>query len=147
MAYVGDFTLSRLERVLSGPGKTAALGSELDRLQRRRAVVVTGRTLGGSPLLTRVTDALGGRCAAVFAGARQHAPASAVAELVAELARAGADCVVSFGGGSPIDMAKVAVNAALTAAGADAGTERDPVIVHVSLPTTLSASDTHRWPA
>jgi alcohol dehydrogenase class IV len=141
MPYAGEFTLSRLERVISGPGTAAVLGTELDRLQRTRAVVVTGKTLGASPLLTRVTDALGPRCAAVFTGARQHAPASAVAELVDQIARAQADCVVSFGGGSPIDMAKVAINAALSAAGAAAGTERDPAIVHVSLPTTLSASE------
>src|SRR4051812_30294321 len=117
MPYAGEFTLSRLERVVSGPGTAAVLGTELDRLQRTRAVVVTGKTLGASPLLTRVTDALGPRCAAVFTGARQHAPASAVAELVDQIARAQADCVVSFGGGSPIDMAKVAINAALSAAG------------------------------
>jgi alcohol dehydrogenase class IV len=67
-AYIEEFTLSRLERVLSGPGKTAALGAELDRLQRSRVIVVTGKTLGASPLLARVTDALGPRCAAVFAG-------------------------------------------------------------------------------
>jgi alcohol dehydrogenase len=139
--YAGDFTLSRLERVVSGPGTAAVLGRELDRLHRHRAIVVTGTTLGASPLLTRLTDALGSRCAAVFAGARQHAPASAVAGLVAAIARTDADCVVSFGGGSPIDMAKVAINAALSAAGTRAGTERDPAIVHVSLPTTLSASE------
>src|SRR4051794_34121360 len=73
-----DFTLSRLERVLSGPGQTMALGAELDRLSRRRAVVVTGTTLGASPLLARVTDALGSRCVRVFTGARQHVPETVV---------------------------------------------------------------------
>jgi alcohol dehydrogenase class IV len=135
-----DFTLSRLERVLAGAGQTTALGAELDRLQRSRAVVVTGKTLGGSPLLTRVTDALGSRCAGVFTGARQHVPESAVRELVSVVERTNADCLVSFGGGSPIDMTKVALNAALSTA-ASPGTERDPAIVHVSLPTTLSASE------
>ena len=135
-----DFTLSRLERVLSGRGQTAALGAELDRLQRRRALVVTGRTLGGSVLLNRVTDALGPRCAGVFAGARQHVPESGVRELGRLIEETQADCLVSFGGGSPIDMTKVALNAALSAS-ASPGTERDPAIVHVSLPTTLSASE------
>jgi len=140
MAYVGDFTLSRLERVVSGPGTAAVLGGELDRLQRRRAVVVTGKTLGASPLLARITEALGPRCVGVFTGARQHVPASAVRDLVGVIDDTGADCLVSFGGGSPIDMAKVALNAALAAAAA-AGTERDPAIVHVAVPTTLSASE------
>jgi alcohol dehydrogenase class IV len=135
-----DFTLSRLERVLSGAGQTAALGAELDRLQRSRAVVVTGKTLGGSLLLTRVTDALGSRCVTVFSGARQHVPESAVNELISVIKTTNADCLVSFGGGSPIDLTKVALNAALGASAAP-GTERDPAIVHVSLPTTLSASE------
>ena len=135
-----DFTLSRLERLLSGAGQTTALGAELDRLERGRAVVVTGKTLGGSPLLTRVTDALGSRCVSVFTGARQHVPESAVRELVGVIEGTKADCLVSFGGGSPIDMTKVALNAALSVA-ASPGTERDPAIVHVSLPTTLSASE------
>ena len=137
----GEFTLSRLERVLSGPGKAAALGAELDRLQRQRAVVVTGKTLGGSALMQRVTDALGARCVSVFTGARQHAPASAVAALVDVIAATHADCLVSFGGGSPIDMTKVALNAALTARGEADPSAFSASLVHVSLPTTLSASE------
>ena len=135
-----DFTLSRLERILSGPGQTMALGAELDRLSRRRAVVVTGTTLGASPLLTRVTDALGSRCVRVFTGARQHVPETVVRELLAVIGQTDADCLVSFGGGSPIDLSKVALNAALTAS-TTPGTERDPGLIHVSLPTTLSASE------
>jgi len=141
MSYAGEFTLSRLERVVSGFGKIAVLGAELDRLQRSRAIVVTGKTLGASPLLAQVTGALESRCVSVFAGARQHVPDSAVRELVGVIRDTRADCLVSFGGGSPIDMAKVALNAALTAAGPAAGTERDPAIVHVAVPTTLSASE------
>jgi alcohol dehydrogenase class IV len=137
---VHEFTLSRLERVLSGAGTVASLGTELDRLQRHRAVVVTGSTLGRSLLLTRLTDALGARCVRVFTGARQHVPESAVSELVTVIEQTEADCLVSFGGGSPIDMTKVALNAALNASAAP-GTERDPAIVHVSVPTTLSASE------
>jgi hypothetical protein len=138
--FLHEFTLSRLERVLHGAGSVASLGDELDRLSRQRAVVVTGRTLGGSPVLTRVTGALGPRCADVFTRARQHVPESAVNELVSVIERTGADCVVSFGGGSPIDLAKLALNAVLARA-ASPGTERDPAIVHVSVPTTLSASE------
>ncbi len=141
MPYVGEFALSRLERVVSGPGKIAVLGAELDRLQRSRAIVVTGKTLGASPLLAQVTGSLDSRCVSVFTGARQHVPDSAVRELVGVMRDTRADCLVSFGGGSPIDMAKVALNAALTAAAAAAGTERDPAIVHVAVPTTLSASE------
>ena len=54
-APVGEVNLSRLERVISGPGKIEALANELDRRNLKRAIVVTGKTLGKSPLLAKVT--------------------------------------------------------------------------------------------
>ena len=111
---VNEFNFTRLERVLFGPGKVSSLGGELERRGLSRAVVVTGKTLGHSPLLAKVTESLGSRCAAIFAGARQHVPGSAVQDLLSEIERTNADTVVSFGGGSPIDSAKVASYALLT---------------------------------
>jgi alcohol dehydrogenase class IV len=130
-----DFTLSRLERVFSGPGKISSLGEELDRRGLRRAIVVTGKTLGASTLLVKVTGAAGARCAAVFTGARQHVPRSAVGELEAQIQRVDADCLVSFGGGSPIDTCKVASHAFLVA---PAGPRE---LIHIAIPTTLSAGE------
>jgi alcohol dehydrogenase class IV len=126
-----EFTLSKLERVISGPGKVAALGEELDRRGLKRAIVVTGKSLGNSPLLAQVTGAIGSRCAAVFKGARQHVPRSVVSELEAEITRVDADSLISFGGGSPIDTCKVASYAFLTS--------RD--LIHIAIPTTLSAGE------
>jgi maleylacetate reductase len=126
-----EFTLSKLERVISGPGKIAALGEELERRGLQRAIVVTGKSLGNSPLLDQVTGAIGSRCALVFKGARQHVPRSVVAELEAEITRVGADSLISFGGGSPIDTCKVASFAFLTS--------RD--LIHIAVPTTLSAGE------
>jgi len=130
----GEYPLTPLERVIFGAGSVARLGAELDRLGVSRAVVVTGRTLGASPLLDRVTGALGSRCVQLFAGARQHVPATAVADLARVLDTARADCVVSFGGGSPIDAAKAAVHLQLAGAGVAA-------LPHVAVPTTLSAGE------
>jgi alcohol dehydrogenase class IV len=135
----GEYVLTQLERVVFGAGSVARLGDELDRLGASRAVVVTGRTLSASPLLDRVTGALGHRCVEVFAGARQHVPASAVAELGRMLDASGADCVVSFGGGSPIDAAKAAVHQRL--AGGDAAAGVRDALPHLAVPTTLSAGE------
>ena len=132
----GEYPLTQLERVVFGAGSVARLGDELDRLGASRAVVVTGRTLGGSPLLARVTGALGSRCIHVFGGARQHVPASAVGELTAVIETTRADCLVSFGGGSPIDAAKAAIHRRLTSAAPGAA-----ALPHVALPTTLSAGE------
>src|ERR1700676_1400131 len=112
-APVGEFNFTRLERVIFGPGKIEVLGDELERRSLKHAVVVTGKKLGSSPLLQKITGPLGARCAAVFKGARQHPPESAVRALQAEIERVNADCLISFGGGSPIDSAKVASHALL----------------------------------
>jgi maleylacetate reductase len=126
-----EFNLSRLERVIAGPGKIAALGDELDRRGLQRAIVVTGKTLGASPLLEKVTGAIGPRCAGVFRGAKQHVPWSSVHELKAEVERLNADSLISFGGGSPIDTCKVASHALLPS--------RE--LIHIAVPTTLSAGE------
>ena len=69
--------------------------------------MVAGKTLGASKLLRQVTaGALGERCAVVYEGAAQRVPAATVRALVAEMKRVDADCVISFGGGSPIDARK-----------------------------------------
>jgi len=147
----GEFNFTRLERVIFGPGKVSALGNEMERRGLKRAVVVTGKSLGRSRLLDQVTAALGARCAAVYKGAQQHVPLKTVRELIDEIKRAEADCLVSFGGGSPIDTAKVAAAAILT--GRDPGAARidfgrtDGTIddardlVEIAIPTTLSAGE------
>ena len=110
----GEFNFTRLERVIFGPGKVGALGNEVDRRGLKRALIVTNKTLGRSPLLEKVITALGPRCIAVFKGAQQHVPLKKVHELVNEIRRSDADCLISFGGGSPIDTAKVAAASLLT---------------------------------
>ena len=148
----GEFAFTRLERVIFGPGKVSRLGAELERRGASRAVVVTGRSLGRSALLDRVTGAMDGRCAGVFAGAAQHVPSETVRALWAELDRLDADAVVSFGGGSAIDTAKVAAACVINgrdmiaeagqldlASAFAASGERE--LLHVAIPTTLSAGE------
>lgn len=128
------FTLPHLERVISGRGALDALPSELDRYGCRRVVVVTGTTLGASPLVARIQSLLGSRLSAVFAGARQHVPAETVRALDAVVREARADALVSVGGGSPIDTAKAVVHARLPETPA-------AIPIHVAVPTTLSAGE------
>jgi alcohol dehydrogenase class IV len=149
----GEFNFTRLERVIYGPGTVEMLGRELERRNLKRAVVVTGKSLGASRLLECVTGALGTRCTVVFKGAQQHVPLATVRALVDELKRVDADCLVSFGGGSPIDTAKVAAAAILTGRDPGEGARSidfrsstqggDPGrdLVEIALPTTLSAGE------
>jgi alcohol dehydrogenase class IV len=131
-APIGEFNLSRLERVIYGPGKISELGGEVERRGLSRVLVVT--TLAGFPILDQVTAALGSRCAGVFTGIKQHVPRSTVNELEADIERTQADCLVSFGGGSPIDSSKVAIY----------GTLAKRELVHIAVPTTLSAAE-YTW--
>jgi alcohol dehydrogenase len=67
----------------------------------------------------------------VFSGVVQHVPRGTVNALAKELERLHADSAVSFGGGSPIDSTKVALYGLLPA--------RE--LVHIAVPTTLSAAE------
>ncbi|HEX4211183.1 MAG TPA: iron-containing alcohol dehydrogenase [Candidatus Binataceae bacterium] len=152
-APAGEFNFTRLEKVIFGPGTIAAIGREMDRRGLKRAAIVTGKTLGASKLLAQVTDALGERCAVVYKGAAQHVPSATVRELVAEMKRVDADCVISFGGGSPIDTAKVAAQSVLTNSDAtkaaqglafDKAMARSDIsrdFIQIAVPTTLSAGE------
>src|SRR6516225_8969308 len=130
-ASSGEFNLSRLERVIYGPGKIAALSEEMERRELGRAVVVTTDVVAALPILEQVTGALGSRCAGVFSGVVQHVPRGTVDALAKELERLHADSAISFGGGSPIDSTKVALYGLLPA--------RE--LVHIAVPTTLSAAE------
>jgi maleylacetate reductase len=138
-AFIGDFQFPRLERVISGAHTVDSLPTEFDRRRLTRAVVVTGRTLGASALLNRVTQPLADRCVFVFKEAKQHVPSSSVVELAHAIEQHHADCVISFGGGSPIDTAKAALHTLLTASGGMSSTDEGPT--HIAIPTTLSAGE------
>jgi hypothetical protein len=54
---VGEFNLSRLERVIYGPGKIAALRDEMERRDLHRGLVVTTDVVAELPILKEVTGA------------------------------------------------------------------------------------------
>jgi alcohol dehydrogenase len=146
----GEYHFTRLETVVFGVGKVESLGRELTRRGAKRALIVTGKTLGRSKLLDKVKDAAGAALAGVFTGASQHVPSQTVTDLVAEARRVGADAMVSFGGGSPIDTVK---NAAWQLIGGRAGSRTIDFatgvadgagrgeFLHIAIPTTLSAGE------
>jgi alcohol dehydrogenase len=149
----GELGFTRLEKVVFGPGRVSRLGEELERRRIERALLVTTRSLGRSGLLGKVSGAAGRRCAGVFAGTAQHAPAATVRALTEELRRVDADAIVSFGGGSAIDSAKVAAASIMNgrdmvaearglklsdAFGAASGGRE---LLHIAVPTTLSAAE------
>jgi alcohol dehydrogenase class IV len=133
------FAFPALDRVVHGEGALAALPREVDRLGGRRVLVATGRTLAHeTPVIDGIVAALGDRCAGVYDGMRQHAPASAVAGCIDRIDALDVDVLVGVGGSSPIDAAKVA--ALRVAEARDPGGTAQAVAL-VAVPTTLSAGE------
>ena len=120
------FTYSNPRVIHWGAGSVAQLRAELERLETQRVALVTTRSLLDSlnrlPFEPAVTVVVG-----------QHAPMSQVREGVEDVGFAGARAIVSFGGGSVIDAAKI-ISVGL------ADTNR-PALPHIAIPTTLSAAE------
>jgi alcohol dehydrogenase class IV len=122
----GVFTYSNPRVIHWGPGSVAQLGAELQRLEALRVGLVTTRSLIAS------ADRLGADPAAtVVIG--QHAPMSQIRAGVEEARAAKVDGIVSFGGGSAIDAAKV-----ISVQIADGDGRPIP---HIAIPTTLSVAE------
>jgi maleylacetate reductase len=133
----GTFTYANPRVIHWGAGSTAALERELERLGTRRIAVVTTRSLvAESSALDAVRARMGEARVLATVMVGQHAPMSQVDAAFEEAARAQVDGVVSFGGGSAIDSAKM-----LAIRLADAGGRAERGIPHVAIPTTLSAAE------
>src|SRR4029077_14419790 len=145
----GEYHFTLLDTVIFGAGKVEALGRELSRRGAKRALIVTGKTLGRAKLLDKVKAAAVPALAGVFGGAAQHVPSKTVVDLVAEARRVEADAMISFGGGSPIDTVKNAAMILMGGRGGSRTIDFDSAapeaagreILHVAIPTTLSAGE------
>jgi alcohol dehydrogenase class IV len=122
----GVFTYSNPRVIHWGPGSVAQLGADLQRLESMRTAVVTTRSLVSAVAMLSVRPA-----ATVVIG--QHAPMSQIRAGVDDGRAAKVDGIVSFGGGSAIDAAKV-----ISVQLADGDGRALP---HIAIPTTLSVAE------
>jgi maleylacetate reductase len=112
-------------RVVFGHGTLAQVPAEVERLGHSRALVLS--TPQQEEAARALAATLGDRAAGVFAGAAMHTPTDITAQAVDAFRQAGADCVVSLGGGSTTGLGKaIAVR-----------TGADQVVV----PTTYAGSE------
>jgi alcohol dehydrogenase class IV len=122
----GAFTYSNPRVIHWGAGSLAQLGAELQRIEARHVALVTTRSL--LPLVDRLRIE-----PAVTVVIGQHAPMTQVRKGADDAKAAVVDGIVSFGGGSAIDAAKIiSVRVA----------DRDGrALPHIALPTTLSVAE------
>ncbi|KAK3305133.1 maleylacetate reductase [Chaetomium strumarium] len=100
-----------------------------------RVFIVTGRSLATkTPLIRQLEALLGEHHAGTFTGIKQHGEAAGVDQAFATVAaNPSIDTILSVGGGSPIDAAKV-VSFRISE-------QRGSFLTHVAIPTTLSAAE------
>lgn len=91
-------------RIVFGAGSLERLAGEIGRLGCRRALVLATPFQRGDA--ERLAASLGELAAGTFAGAAMHTPVAVTGEALAAYKKAGADCVVSYGGGSTIGLGK-----------------------------------------
>jgi maleylacetate reductase len=122
----GVFSYSNPRVVHWGAGSVEHLEPALKRLSVERIALVTTRSL--LPALNRLSV----RPVATVT-VTQHAPMSQIDAGVDEALSARADGIVSFGGGSAVDAAKIISVRLANGAG--------PHVPHVAVPTTLSVAE------
>jgi alcohol dehydrogenase class IV len=121
-------------RVTQGNGSVRGLAAAVARAEAQRALVITGPSIADKTgLLWYVEQILGPFHAGSYTGVRPHTPEETVAEAAEMSEAAGADLLVSLGGGSAIDTAKAVAHTM-------SETRRRP-LPHIAVPTTLSAAE------
>ncbi|KAL8725159.1 MAG: hypothetical protein Q9166_007534 [cf. Caloplaca sp. 2 TL-2023] len=100
-----------------------------------KVIIVTGTSLATkTPLVRQLETLLGEHHAGTISGIRQHGPVGDVERAIETvLSRDDVDTILSVGGGSPIDTAKV-ISLRLQQ-------RRGTFLTHLTIPTTMSAAE------
>ena len=90
-----------------GAGARKLVASHLKEVGCKRPLIVTDRALGALPVLAEFMTHLGGLEVAVFSGVFGNPTCSQVMDGAAAFKAHQADCVIGFGGGAALDVAKL----------------------------------------
>lgn len=123
----GVFSYANPPVIRWGVGSVRELGAEVTRLGGHRPAVVSTRSVAGNDAIMDPLAAAMANPAVAMVLVAQHTPIAQVERATREVAEAGADLVVSVGGGSAVDAAKLIAG--------------DLSLPHVAVPTTLSVAE------
>ena len=153
----GTVSTSRFEYrppvVQYGPGCVGNLADELASADLSRALVVCGKTVGSTTaVIDPVTEGLGDRVGDVFAETTPRKRLDTAFQVCERVRRVEADVLVGLGGGSSLDVAKIASllectersREAIGAEFEETGTIQVPdesLTPVVAIPTTLAGAD------
>lgn len=103
----GEIVFTRMNRVIFGSAAAEAVAGEAERLGAERVFLLVGGTLNReTDEVDRLQEALGERFAGLCDHMPSHSPRDAVVDCANAAHAAGADLLVTFGGGSVTDGGK-----------------------------------------
>src|SRR5258708_980553 len=105
--HKGRVVFGAMEEVVFGYPAAEAIVAQMDRLGAARAFLMVSGTLNRQTgEIQKIRKALGSRCVATFDAMPPHTPREAVIAAAEQARAAGADLIVTVGGGSITDGAK-----------------------------------------
>jgi maleylacetate reductase len=152
----GQVSFSRMEKVVFGVPAAEAVAEQVARSDARRVyLMVSGSLNRQTDAINHIRQALGERCAAIFDRVPAHTPRKAVIEAAELAGDVDADLIVTVGGSSVTDAAKMVrlclandirvpdeIDAFRPVANASpASLCKPPTVRQISVPTTLSAAE------
>ena len=152
--HQGRVVYGAIEEVVFGHPAAEAVVAQMDRLGSRRAFLMVSGTLNReTDEISKIVEALGRRCAGLFDAMPAHTPREAVIAATNTAREAGADLIVTVGGGSITDGAKAVqlclANGIDNIEGIDRirvhkGVAPDmtaPTVRQISVPTTIAGGE------
>jgi maleylacetate reductase len=107
VVHKGRVVFGAMEEVVFGYPTAEAIAAQMDRLGASRAFLMVSGTLNRQTgEIEKIRKALGSRCAGTFDAMPPHTPREAVIAAAGQAEAAGADLIVTVGGGSITDGAK-----------------------------------------
>lgn len=152
--HQGRVVFGAIEEVVFGHAAAGAIVAQMDRLGTNRAFLMVSGTLNRETNeIEKIKQTLGSRCAGVFDAMPAHTPREAVITATLAAREAGADLIVTVGGGSITDGAKAVqlclANGISDVSGIDrirvhkgvAPEVNAPTVRQVSVPTTIAGGE------